>query len=491
MFPHNKAIHHRILSTFLAVLMIFSVGTLMVSAQDPVGSGTTYYISDSLGNDENDGLSEETPWKTIERLATVSLTAGDTVRFKSGDIWYGAFELDVSGGEKDNPITFTSYGEGEKPSLRYYTGNVTPVASGICLILHNANGFVMDGLDVGYANLGIKIVYDADSINNEYVRFTNCHFHDIHGVHQLDYMEEIYFSAAITTEHDGSAECNPDGTNWPLKGLYIDHCTTYDAGSLVSGPTGVYGLYVSDCICENNGYYGTTAFGCQEGFIERCIFRNNGTRDMPPGSCGIMLALKDFTVRNCIIMGQQRQGSDPDGCGIDFEMGCENVTIENCLFQENAGVGLMYFTSGLLADGTNRDTHIRNCYFVNNNVNIGNIGGFEIFSSSYGADNCEVTGNKWIVTDMKLSETVDFSMVLDNNNILFENNTLMEEIPENLEAMILNPEVNNADPEVNNTDPAAAKAALIVSCIITSVITIGITVICWLIVRSALKKSRK
>lgn len=484
-FYKSRPLTHKItvllLIIFAAIFLMHAVLSIPVIAT----SGTTYYISDSTGNDNNDGLSENTPWKTIERLAQTKLTAGDTICFKSGDIWYGTWELDVSGGEKDNPITFTAYGDGAKPSLRLYTAAVTPTTSGICLFLKNANGFVMDGLSVGYANLGIKITYDEEHYDSEFVRFTNCHFHDIYGVTQLDYLEDIYFSAAITTAYEGTPSWDPSGAGWPLKGLYIDNCTTYDAGSMVAGPVGVYGFYMSDCVCENNGYYGATAYGCQTGYIERCIFKNNGSRDMPAGSCGIMLALEDFTVRNCIIMGQQRQGNDPDGCGIDFEADCKNVTIENCLFQENAGVGLMYFTSGKLADGTNIDTHIRNCYFVNNNVNIGNVGGFDIFASTYGADNCEVTGNKYIVTDYKRSETVDFSLVLENNNILFDNNTELEEIPTDLEALILNPEGDISDEEIKN----AVESALILYCVVASFLAIAFTVIFWLIIKSFRKKT--
>ena len=50
------------------------MGVIVASADTADGSGTTYYISDSLGNDENNGTSEATPWKTIERLSFVIFT---------------------------------------------------------------------------------------------------------------------------------------------------------------------------------------------------------------------------------------------------------------------------------------------------------------------------------------------------------------------------------------------------------------------------------
>lgn len=486
MFSYCKANKHRILSMFSALLLFLSLGSMVASAEGSVGSGTTYYISDSLGNDENSGTSEAAPWKTVERLSQVSLTAGDTVLFKSGDVWYGSWELDVSGGEQNDPITFSSYGEGAKPSLRFYTGTVTQTAEGICLTLLNANGFVMDGLDIGYANLGIKLYYDAEHYESDYVRFSGCHFHDIYGVTQLDGLENIYVSACITTDLEVQTfetEGDDAGNGWALRGLYIDNCTANDAGTLVCGPVGVFGFYMKNCMTENNGYYGTTAFGCRNGYIDRCIFRNNGSRDMPAGSCGIMLGADDFTVKNSIIAGQQRQGSDPDGCGIDFEWKCHNVTIENCLFQENAGVGVMYFTSGNGAIGTNYNTHILNCYFIDNNTNIGNVGGFDIFSTSYGAAECRVSGNKYLVTDFKKSETIDFCMLLDNNDITLENNTEMDSVPDNLEAMILNPELAAQSSASMEHEPN-----VLIYCVIAALSAIVISVVLWIIIAKVRKK---
>lgn len=491
MLLHKKSKFTRYLSSLLAIIICLSFGlSFAVYAAEGSTSGTTYYVSDSVGNDENDGLSENAPWKSIERLAQVTLTAGDRVLFKAGDIWYGAYELDLSGGEKDNPITFSSYGEGNKPSLRYYRGPVTIGATGICLKLNNPNGFVMDGLAVGYANCGVKIIYDKEYYESDYVRFTNCHFHDIYGVNQLDHLDEIYFSAAIYTDHEGH-DGDSEGNGWPLRGLYIDNCTAYDAGSMVCGPSGVYGFYMTDCVAEECGSYGTTAFGCQKGYIERCIFRNNGSRHMPAGSCGIMISATDFVVRNCIISGQQRQGSDPDGCGIDFEWDCHNVLVENCLFLENAGVGIMYFTSGQEENGTNYDTHIRNCYFIDNNVNIGNVGGFDIIATDYAMKDCEVTGNKYIVTDFKKSETVDFYRLDDNNDALFENNEPIDEIPENLEAMILHPELfdeTGAVPSGDSSGDSSEDSSMLVYCVIAAGLAIVLSLCFWLIIKFAVKK---
>ncbi len=79
-------------------------------------TGTTYYVSND-GNDDNDGLSENTPWKTIDKVNTAELKHGDGVLFKRGDLWRGVFLKAKAG------VTYSAYGKnddgavGEKPKL--------------------------------------------------------------------------------------------------------------------------------------------------------------------------------------------------------------------------------------------------------------------------------------------------------------------------------------------------------------------------------------
>ena len=77
----------------------------------------TYYISVS-GCDSNDGLTPETPWKTIQKLNS-SVKCGDTICFKRGDTFYGQIRA-PKGNTSTTPTTYTSYGEGTKPIISEY-----------------------------------------------------------------------------------------------------------------------------------------------------------------------------------------------------------------------------------------------------------------------------------------------------------------------------------------------------------------------------------
>ena len=92
------------------ILTILSVSTaLCLSAQN-------YYISSSLGSDQNNGLSIQTPFKSIEKLNSMNFNAGDSIYFKSGDYWEGMFWVKGSG-TLTEPIVIDVYGGNTKPII--------------------------------------------------------------------------------------------------------------------------------------------------------------------------------------------------------------------------------------------------------------------------------------------------------------------------------------------------------------------------------------
>ena len=71
--------------------------------------GKAYYVS-ADGSDENDGLSEETPWKTLKKASEAELAEGDAVFFRRGDIFRGLLMTKPG-------VTYSAYGTGPKPAL--------------------------------------------------------------------------------------------------------------------------------------------------------------------------------------------------------------------------------------------------------------------------------------------------------------------------------------------------------------------------------------
>jgi len=78
-----------------------------------VAQSATYYVSSVSGNDLNDGVTESSPWQTIDKINAFQFQDNDTILFKRGEIFRGAISL------KKSPIGITigAYGTGDKPVI--------------------------------------------------------------------------------------------------------------------------------------------------------------------------------------------------------------------------------------------------------------------------------------------------------------------------------------------------------------------------------------
>lgn len=78
-------------------------------------TGTKYYVSNN-GDDNNDGLSSDRPWATLEKIRWALdnhvIKSGDGVFLERGGLWRGSIMCwGVDG------VTYSAYGEGEKPRI--------------------------------------------------------------------------------------------------------------------------------------------------------------------------------------------------------------------------------------------------------------------------------------------------------------------------------------------------------------------------------------
>ncbi len=80
---------------------------------------TIYYVSNSIGRDDNDGLSQENPIASVSRVNELDLGPGTAVLFKCGDVWRDAPLTVTKSGEETRPIVISSYPEGcaDRPQL--------------------------------------------------------------------------------------------------------------------------------------------------------------------------------------------------------------------------------------------------------------------------------------------------------------------------------------------------------------------------------------
>ena len=71
---------------------------------------TTYYVDATLGDDDNNGTTTSTAWKTLYKVNTVHLYPGDNVLFKRGETWRGCLQPQ-GGNSAGGRITYGAYGD--------------------------------------------------------------------------------------------------------------------------------------------------------------------------------------------------------------------------------------------------------------------------------------------------------------------------------------------------------------------------------------------
>ncbi len=87
---------------------------LLVFFLPAVAHAKVYYVSNH-GLDTSDGLTPETAWQSLDRVNAGPLKANDTIRFRRGDTWRG--QLVPHSGDETGHVTYSAYGDGEKPLL--------------------------------------------------------------------------------------------------------------------------------------------------------------------------------------------------------------------------------------------------------------------------------------------------------------------------------------------------------------------------------------
>src|SRR3978361_2343260 len=93
---------------FYLIFLFFVVTNSMAQTKNIIAKAQVYYLS-STGNDANTGTKNE-PWKTIQKINTVSLKSGDKILLMGGDTFKGTLKLISNNADKlSQPIVVTSY----------------------------------------------------------------------------------------------------------------------------------------------------------------------------------------------------------------------------------------------------------------------------------------------------------------------------------------------------------------------------------------------
>lgn len=292
----------------------------------PRATSRAYYLSAS-GKDDQDG-SFQSPWKTIAKINSVHLKAGDSVLFEGGSSFPGNMQIDsTSRGTPLNPILISSYGNGH---AKINGGNASAVVFYLNSHVRIKNlDLVGSGRKGGNGKDGLSL------INSDYITADSM---DISGFQKsglLIYSSKNVKVSNLFTHDNGSAGITVEGNNGKKESanIQIRYCR---AENNPGDPTNL----------TNHSGNGIVAGHCTNLLIEYCTATNNGW-NMPRignGPVGIWCYESDSVIiQHCLSYRNKTSVGAADGGGFDLDGGVTNSIVQYNLSYENQGSGYCIF----------------------------------------------------------------------------------------------------------------------------------------------------
>ena len=305
-----------------------------------------YHFSSSIGLDTNEG-SENSPLKTISKLNSLVLTAGDTILFKKGDTFVGQIVVSYSG-SVGFPIVYDSYGSGNLPILTGSNGSngIADPLSTIKIIgkqyleFHNlqienerfdAESGSPDDQAYGIYYQSYKTLPTSKNFEDatlfKYLRFSNL------------VVRNVYSLGSSTTNFDSIYSSGIYFIDAFVNDVKIEDCYFTDLER-----TGIWlRRYISDAIIRNNKFIDTGGSGTILSTTKRVLYENNlmrftgsdaDSRMVKRGS-GMWVFNSDDVVAQYNISQHARGSGDSSGMHVDY--GNTNILFQYNYLEDSAG----------------------------------------------------------------------------------------------------------------------------------------------------------
>ncbi len=322
-----------------------------------------FYVNSINGNDTNDGLSPQSPWKSLKRASQEKYSQGEKLLLSKGCVFKGSLELKANG-IPGKPVIVSSY------TAEDINGTSLPVIDAKGYL---AAVYIKNGKNIEINNL--ELIADAgDPLVNEASdeRYGILAVAEDSGIFSNIKLKELYIHHIFSTENVRGGGQNPTSN----KGMGI-------VLKMLNGNARIKNVVIEGCTIENTGHAGMWFMGAGPGkindevvFLENLRIENNilnhtGGPGMVPSRC------KNVDVRGNIV---DHSGSSIDprmhnrGSGI-WPWGSEDVLIEKNKFMNAFGKADSH--------GAHIDFNCRNVV-VQYNLSLNNAGGFvEILGNNH------------------------------------------------------------------------------------------------------------
>ena len=378
--------------------------------------GTAYYVDSSGGDDSHDGLSSDTPWKTLTKLQTVTFQPGAAIYLKSGSVWTMASGSEfhpLGSGSSGNPIVIDMYGGTTKPIIH---GNGAKTSNALHLV--NQQYWEINNLEITNSGAvsdnngpdsnkkrGISIEATSGVINHIYLK--NIKVRDVYG---------SLGTEAGGKDNGGIVMICSGGSTSHFNDILIDGCTVVNVDR--------QGITVGDLACNGgltnytNTYYSTNVI------IQNCVV------DHPGGDGIVVFYCEGAIIQYCVTINTNNKSDY--ACSV-WPWSCSNTHI-----QYNEGFGAQVLKTGEVDDGTFGDADGENVNtYYDYNYTHDNVGGAYMICNSTGSGS-KPPKNTYIRYNISRNEenyVVYFSSAAAATGNYIYNNTFYQPSGSNKKAM--------------------------------------------------------
>lgn len=336
----------KIISLLLCFVIVLSFSVIAFADEESEKrtEASAFYIDSENGNDDNEGTSPESPWKSADKLNSSEFIPGDKILFKCGQTFNGTFIMSSSGTESE-PITYSSYGEGELP--RIIGGEA------FTMVIISKSNIIIENLDIsGPTASGITIIAFQNE-NSDNITVRNCKLHDFYTGNTDSYACGIY------------VDCDTSGAK--INNLTVRDCEIYNVA---------WGIHTKGVNAETNkkGF-----ISASESYNNDFLFENLNIHDCP--CAGIVLGVVNNAVVRCCRVKDCATLNDGNAYAPLWTRHVDGALIEYCDISgsTNRRDGMAIDFDGWSVNSTYRyiyshdnNRFIRNCVYDSKTKNAGN-----------------------------------------------------------------------------------------------------------------------
>ena len=317
----------------------------------PPVSAADYHVDCSAGNDEADGRSPASSWRSLAKASATTFSPGDSVLLRRGTRCTGTLWPKGSG-EPGKPIRIGAYGEGPLPI-------VDAAGAEAALRLFNQQYWQIEKLEaLGGNPFGIHVSGDEGVLRHFHIRNVV-----VHGV-----------TGEVKKKASGLVVVDAGGSDQTFEDVVIDGVTAYDttqwAGIIVNGSATAdkrvraRNVTIRNSIVHDVYGDGIVLFQVEDGLIEKSAAWRTGLQ--PQETIGTPNGIWTWRCKRCTV--QWTEGFFIDSPGVDggvydIDWGCDDGVV-----QHNYGHDAMGYCASVFAASreTTSNSVVRYNVCVNN-----------------------------------------------------------------------------------------------------------------------------